>query len=102
MQLLIFRVHCFYYAVQQFHGRCCLGEAAAIQSLPKCTSLLLQAFEAVPEKDPAGPSGSIQQFLTQLQEADPNDPSLSPNDNNSNFGHSHFTASSLTISTALK
>ncbi|KAJ2925676.1 hypothetical protein H1R20_g11417, partial [Candolleomyces eurysporus] len=77
------------------------SETITIKSLPECTNLLLRAFEVEEDQNPIDPSDVVRQLLTRLQGADPNDPSLSPDNNNSNFGHWHFTAGSITISTAL-
>jgi hypothetical protein len=47
------------------------------------------------------PSGNVVAFLDRIEQADPNSPDISEDDNNACWGHQQFTASTLTCTTVL-
>lgn len=72
-------------------------DLATIPMLPSCTSSLVDALESLPAETEKSPSNAVIALLERLQSANPNDTTISDEDNTLTFGHLQHTGGSESL-----
>jgi len=62
---------------------------------------LLDAMQKHPDFKSGNPSSTFTQFLSRIENADPNSPEVKEDDSNESWGHYPFAGANMTISTVL-